>query len=30
MNALYPIDKDKPMNMKQREAFLAAGLNPWA
>jgi len=30
MNALYPIDKDKPMNMESRKAFLDAGLNPWA
>jgi len=30
MNALYPIDKNKPMDMKDRQAFLNAGLNPWA
>lgn len=30
MNALYPIDKNKPMNMSHRQAFLDSGLNPWA
>ena len=30
MDSLYPIDKEKPMNMQSRKAFLDAGLNPWA
>jgi hypothetical protein len=29
MNALYPIEKDKPLNPKTRQSFLDAGLNPW-
>ena len=30
MNALYPIDKSKPMAIKNRDAFVGAGRNPWA
>jgi len=30
LGALYPIAKDRPMNLQAREAFLAAGRNPWA
>jgi hypothetical protein len=29
MNSLYPIDKNKPFDMKARDAFINSGLNPW-
>jgi hypothetical protein len=29
LNSLYPIDKDKPFDMKARDRFLASGLNQW-